>query len=345
MIEIIHLIPKKLVYGAGSMLDELYFAIDKYYENKVRQSIISLSYKHSGQGSYVNTFKLLHHIKSKYTNPVVFMHKIAATRCEDVSQALFGKIPFNIINHTQLPNPKGLANCDNLICVSDFMYRTLKDRVKCKNIVMIRNGVNACRYEQIKPLQHDDRAEYFISGRMNNLNITKHSKTWLKWITENPIGGVSHWHDYLGGGTFFDSSYNFASKSNKKSMNHRFRIHINLPGKIVNFDEKVSYIKSWDVFLYEIVKEEGTSMSMLESLACGKPAIINNKPGNIECIKKHINGYVCKNRENMQDKLVYLAKNPKALLDMKDSTKDYFINHLDAKYMALKYVELAESIL
>lgn len=345
MVEIIHLIPNKLVYGAGSMLDELHFAIDKHHGNEVSQSIISLSSKSPGQGDdVVSTDQILNHIQSNYTNPVVFMHKISKTNCSGASAALFSKVPFNIINHTQAKNPVGLADCDHLVCVSNHMLHTMKQKTRSKGLVMIRNGVNACRYENIKPLRDEAREGYFVSGRLNNFNATKHPRTWLRWLNETPISGVNHWHDYLGAGQRYSLSRNYALKANKKYRKQKNKVHLNLPGRIDDFEKKIAYIKSWDVFLYEIVGDEGTSMSMLEALACGKPAIINNRRGNTECIKKWHNGFICKDRKIMYNRLKKLAQDPELLASLQANTKEYFMEHLDAKYMARDYVQLAQSM-
>lgn len=345
MIDIIHLIPGKLIYGSGSMLNELYFAIDKYYKTRVKQSIISLSGKSPGQGEYVKEEEIYNYIKNKYNNPVVFMHKIARTQCDIASKALFGNIPFNIINHTQTKNPDGLAKCDKLICVSNYMLNCLKNNSNAKEVVMIRNGVNSCRYENINPLHEEDCKGYFMSGRLNNFNSTKHSKTWLKWLHEHPINGINHWHDYLGDGAHYKMSKDYSIKANSAYSKQEFKVKLNLPGRISEFDKKISYIKRWDVFLYEITGEEGTSMSMLEALACGKPAIINNRPGNNECIQKWRNGFICSDRNSMYERLKNLAKNPNLLSDLQSSTKEHFDKNLDAKYMARGYVEISESMI
>lgn len=343
MVEIIHLVPGKLVYGAGSMVDELHFAINKHYAERAKQSIISLSDPFNADEA-VSVENLYQHINKTYSNPVVFMHKIARTDCEQASQQLLGNVPFNIINHTQTTKPFGLSRCDNLICVSNHMVKSLKKHAKGSKICMIRNGVNACRFDAIDPLVEEQREGYFVSGRLNNFNSTKHPPTWLKWLNDSPLGGISHWHDYLGGGQKFEQSRKFAANAARLSFKQRYKIKLNLPGRINDFATKASYIKSWDIFLYEIPGEEGTSMSMLEALACGKPALINNKPGNSECIFKWKNGFVCENRKIMYDRMSYLAKNPNALANLKESTKEYYLENLDAKYMAKEYVQLAESM-
>jgi glycosyltransferase involved in cell wall biosynthesis len=344
MVEIIHLIPKRLVYGAGSMLNELDFAIDRHYSGRASQSIISLKSSSPGDGTSVDVSELRQHIEDNYSKPVVFMHKIARTECQEASGVLYGKIPFNIINHTQTRKPVGLASCDNLVCVSKHMVKCLKPRSSARNVVMIRNGVNACRFDDVAPTHNPEAQGWFKSGRLNNFNSTKHSKTWCSWVGQNPMKGFNHWHDYLGGGKMYLQAKNQAKGINKNYRKQIHKVRLELPGKINNFAEKAGIIKSWDVFLYEIVGEEGTSMSMLEALACGKPAIINNKPGNSECIGKWVNGFVCSDRKTMFDKMYYLARNRNALLDLQASTKEHFLANYDAQHMARNYIELAESM-
>lgn len=318
------------------MLKELHFAINKHYPDKCRQAIIDVSGEHANG---VNSDNVYRYLKDNYHNPVVFMHKIAATNCHPISNALYRKIPFNIINHTQTSRPKGLAACNNLICVSSHMFKTMRGKLRTNYpLCCIRNGVNACRYEGIEPFNPKEIEGYFVTGRLNNLNKTKHPEDWVPWIYENKYD-KKHWHDYLGGGLGLSRAKAVSAKRNHTDNSYNI---VNMTGRIDDFNRKVEYIKRWDSFLYEINGTEGTSMSMLESLACGVPALINKAQGNIACIEDGVNGYVCPTRKDMINRIRSFIANPEELTALKKTTKKHFDDYLDAKHMAKSYIQIAE---
>lgn len=347
-IDFIHLVPELFSYGAYGMLSELHYAIDKYYSDNVNQHIISID--PSKVKKYIPRFNLKYdkvniqdlktHIKNTYNNPAVFMHKIAKTDCRDVSKILYKNFPFFIINHTQLNRFKGLASANAIIAVSDHMHKSIKSERPGYSVEIIRNGVNADRYRDIKPTELEVVQNYFVTGRMNNFNNTKHPADWIDFI-KNQQFNKPLWHDYLGSGSSYKSSKSQSLVKNNKFSHIQNKLH--LPGRIDNFDHKVGYIRRWDCFFYEIRGTEGTSMSLLESLACGVPAIINNKPGNHEIIENNVNGFVYNKRDQAVKIINKFIDNPSFLSDMKESTKEHFDKYLDAKIMAKEYVELAQS--
>jgi len=92
-------------------------------------------------------------------------------------------------------------------------------------------------------------------------------------------------------------------------------------GSVVDFKEKISILKSWDLFLYETVRNEGISMSILESLASGVPVICSDHYGNKEIIEKGVNGFVYKDKPHAVKILSKLASNPDYLKELKDRPK------------------------
>ena len=344
-LDIFHVIPTLFPYGAYSSLSELHYAIDKYYGD-VGQHILSLK-----DENHKGMFELPHKIvplsglkakiQSKSTNPVVFFHKLSATDCKPVSAVLYNDIPFVIVNHTQTNKPRGFARNNGIVAVSDHMYQTLSKGFKGFNFHRIRNGVNGERYENIEPYYPDEVEGYFVTGRMNNFNGCKHPNDWIPWVKATWIGSP-HWHDYLGDGQYFQRASQQANKRGRSAMRPNV---CNMPGRINGFKDKVAYLKRWQVFLYEIRGTEGTSMALLEALACGIPAIINNKPGNHEIVTKKVNGYVYNSREQLLAKIKYLVENPAYLEDLSASTKANFDAKLDARYMAKEYVDLAKKVI
>jgi len=115
-------------------------------------------------------------------------------------------------------------------------------------------------------------------------------------------------------------------------------------GSIDNFEKKISVLKSWDLFLYSVMHNEGTSMSILESLACGVPVVCSAHYGNMELISNGVNGYIFKNYLEATSILNKLSGNPERLKELKKTTKRHFIRNLDSSIMAGEYIKLIESV-
>jgi len=345
-IQIIHLLPNRFPYGAYAMLDELYYALNKYYGEEVEQKVLYLYGRsdptppHFAIPAEHTDIKFLRRtVVKEHTNPVVFYHKLSATDCKDVSKTLHKKAPFAIINHTASNTFKGIAPCDTLVCVSKQMYKAARKRLPSYKLAKIRNGVNACRYEDIQPYKPGQVKDYFVTGRLNNFNNCKHPRDWITYVKTVNLAKPL-WHDYIGNGAHFKHAQNYASKRFRRPTQNV----VNLPGRIDDFERKISYIKRWDTFLYEIPGTEGTSMALLEALACGVPAIINNRYGNKEIITSGVNGFVYNDRREAMRIMNDLIRRPDRLDDLKRSTKRNFLEGLDAKHMAANYYQLAKEL-
>jgi hypothetical protein len=145
-------------------------------------------------------------------------------------------------------------------------------------------------------------------------------------------------HEYIGGGIGGRGRY-------EKGKMERGRNIVHMMGSVSDFDKKVSIIKDWDLFLYETIKDEGISMAILESLACGVPVICSDHFGNKEIIEDGVNGYVFKDKHHAQTILTRLIKHPKELAKLKETTKRHFVEKLDSRHMAYQYIKLMEEIM
>lgn len=334
-------------YGAYSMLYELHFALDKYYSAEVKQSVYHIKPTENGrvpaffqlQSQQITPADLGSKIKSEATRPVVLFHKLWGSNCDPIAQAVKGKSPFLILNHTQGSSKKGVSRSDGVIAVSKHMLTWMHSTYRGHRHYFIRNGVNQCRYESPSAVKIDQLDGYFVTGRMNNFNDCKHPHDWIQFCSgirlPDPL-----WHDYLGAGRHLASAKQHVERYKKTAKGNV----VNLTGRVDNFDRKLAHIQRWDAFLYEIPGIEGTSMSLLEALACGVPAIINNKPGNNEIIKNDVNGLVYRNRREAIALMNTLCKSPKALAKLRASTKKHFAEHLDAKHTARAYLDLFREV-
>lgn len=341
-----HVLPSKFPYGAYSMLFELHYAINKYHSNEVKQSIFHLKPPKDGAAAFFTlpssliTPENFSKVIEKDSRSVVLFHKLWASDCEPTRKSINDKCPFFILNHTQTSNPIGINKSNGIFTVSKDMRSTFLRRFPKSKIHFIRNGVNQCRYDAVPQKASDDLGKYFVTGRMNNFNECKHPKDWITFCGKMNLSKPM-WHDYLGSGQHLPLAQGQWEKMKRKGC----RNFINLTGRIDDFEAKVGYIKRWQAFLYEIPGTEGTSMSLLESLACGVPAVINNKPGNCEIIRTGSNGIVYPGRNRAIDFLNEFCRDEKALKQLSESTKKDFAKHLDARYAAKSYVDiLKESI-
>jgi glycosyltransferase involved in cell wall biosynthesis len=62
------------------------------------------------------------------------------------------------------------------------------------------------------------------------------------------------------------------------------------PGQ-VSIDDLPRYYQQADLYL-SASHSDGTSISLLEAMACGKPVLVSNIPGNLEWVTPELNGWV-----------------------------------------------------
>lgn len=329
------------------MLEELHFAINKYHSDDIEQKIVHLKPHPNGSkpkhfaldSQLVLPGELRAHLKSSATNPVLLCHKLFATDYKPLCSQLFDRVPLLVLNHTQSSNVKGIGPTNGIISVSRNMLKTMSSLFPKQKTYYIRNGVNQCRYQSIEPRKPESVKNYLVTGRMNNFNDCKHPKDWIPFLSGMRLSKPL-WHDYLGAGIHLKTAEKQLRVSDSKNLRNR----INLAGRIDSFEEKVSYLKRWNLFFYEIPGVEGTSMSLLEALACGIPAVINNKPGNNEIIQNGVNGRVYQDRTSAILFLEKMCQDEGALKRLSQSTREHFAKNLDAKHAARQYVQLIKQV-
>ena len=334
------------VGGAQSMLFELAYAINKYHSSSYKQIIISLGH-HRVDKEFIAAYNLPCTDDSDYDrnikkivaseNPIVFYHKLAASDYSFLTEVKKHKIPVLAINHT-LYNARRWQevdhrHCDIMVSVSHNMDGLVqKWYPKIPKYTCIRNGVNQERFGDFVPSTNNKNL--FITGRINRLCGWKHSEKWLSWISGLKLP-LPMQHEYIGGRMNETSSKARVISSGNKII---------MMGNISDFKQKLSIMKKWDVFLYETIKDEGISMSILESLACGIPVICSDNYGNKEIIEDGVNGFVFKDKNHAQEILYNLCKNKDQLEKLRKSTYEHFSKKLDAKYVSSEYITLASNL-
>jgi len=343
---IAHVIENLGLGGAQSMMFELYYAINKYYP-QYQQQVLCLNNRR-GDDTFVNSYgvppiinarehKRLYSLISSYKDPFVIFHKLAASRQEIMGRINErGNIPNMVINHTffrshQWEKMSGKINV--MVAVSDHMKRHLRQWYPKIKIYRIYNSVNADRYEDI-PARSVNKKGRFYTGRINRICTWKHSDQWVRFCTDVKLP-VKMVHEYIGGG--INSHLSKVGKVRNRNV-------VKYLGSISDFNKKVSILKSWDVFFYETRRDEGISVSVLEALASGVPVICSNHYGNKEIIVEGVNGYVFNDYKHAGKVLSDLINNKDKLKELKKTTKEHYLEKLDAKHTVGQYIELAKSI-
>ncbi len=349
-IDIIHIIDNIRVGGAQSMMFELYHAINRYYSYGYNQFIISAEKKPSDElfvsSSDISYFPIKDssHISKKvssYQKPVVIYHKLASSLIDIPQQIKRRGVPVIVINHT-LYNSKQWSRadgkcCDVMVAVSNHMLESIqKWYPRIRQYACIHNAVNQFRYATISAESREKNK--LITGRSNRICSWKHSEKWIRWIKDVDLP-LTMIHDYLGGRVGISSS----NRPSPKLMKGKKNI-VRMLGNISNFQNRVSIMKGWDLFLYETNREEGISMAILESLACGVPVVCSDHFGNKEIIEKGINGYIFSDKNEARSILTYLCNNPQELKNLKEKTIKHFETKLDAKFASEKYIQLINGI-
>ena len=345
---IVHIIDSMGLGGAQSMLCELYLAIQPYYP-EYTQLVISnerIAANKNFIASYGVPYKSLRDTNdiikkiSKKNKPIIIFHKLASSSpniIENIKQRT--NRPVIVINHTlyQSRNWTKTKACDIMVSVSAHMQKKLSQWYPRLNHAYIHNGVNAFRYDKIAGKRNYGNNE-LITGRINRICAWKYSDKWIEWCAKVKLPKKMV-HEYMGGGPR-ERQARLIIKKNKGTRNK-----VVFTGAINDFKQKISMLKGWDIFLYDTNRNEGVSMAILEAMASGVPVICSNHYGNKEIIKKGINGYIFKNLEEAREILTDLCSDNSKLEKLKKTTKQYFIENLDAKIMASKYIRLIEKLI
>ena len=340
---ILHVIDSLGIGGGQAMLFELYKAIERYYPD-IAQSVILLHKKKVNE-DYVNTYGIKYHKIGRelitktvldYREPVLFLfHKLLCSKT-DIYKRLYGRVPIVVLNHTYTDSTiyNRIEPCNLVIAVAESMRKKLRSTNPRLRHKYVHNGVNQELYAQVPALERTGKdRNVFLTGRINSLNSIKYSDRWLEWIlnTDWPVKLV---HEYIGGGIYSGKAKKVIQRFGKKSNNE-----IRMLDYVIDFNEKVGRIKTWDIFLYEINRNEGVSMSILEALACGVPVVCSGHDGNREIIQDGVNGFVFDSRAEAEAILTELCLDRKMLAELHESTRQHFAENLDARIAADKYVK------
>jgi glycosyltransferase involved in cell wall biosynthesis len=347
MFHIVHLVDNLGIGGAQSMMFELYQALANYYpqypqsifytqNNRTDDKFIS-SYGVPCRYAKNNDW-ILKKI-NKRGNVVVIYHKLASSHykiLDLIKSRTSAKVV--VINHTLYKSSSWarVKSIDIMVAVSNHMLQAMQHWYPKLNKVCIHNSVGSYKYDAIAPRKANKKG-ILLTGRVNRICQWKHPTDWANWCKDIKLEKAMV-HEYIGNSVG-------RSRNNVRGQKSKGRNVVNMMGGISDFTTKISIMKDWDVFLYETNKDEGISMAILESLACGVPVVCSDHFGNKEIIEDGVNGYVFKNRKHAAKILNRLVKNPEELSKLKTTTKIHFKEKLDSQYMACKYIKVMEEVM
>ena len=195
---------------------------------------------------------------------------------------------------------------------------------------MILNGLEN---DHLKDIESADLEGTLKTGRCHRLVQSKFKADSMRWMQKQVVKHIPGFTHYLIG--FHPEAKKIAKKN---PCCHYF-------GPMVKKNEKMAILKALDVYFYETFQNEGASMAILESLACGVPVLCKNLGGNGELVTNGINGFIVKERDDFLIRLKDFSTFPDKLQRMKEATLNDFEKRLHIKHTVCKYVQVFESML
>ena len=342
-LRICHVIDSLGMGGGQTMLLELANSLEKYYpDNVVKNDIICARSVHHaydqvlftsyGQNPLLMREKDFRRRILQENYNIILHHRLAISTCIRHMLPNNG-IKYVLLNHTyhQLQKVSSFIRCDFYISVCNYLFRRTKwsSVIHPSRCIVILNGVENDYIDSIEPFDLDGS---FKTGRCHRLVSSKFKPDSLNWMDNVVLPEIPGYKHYILG------HHTESKRICKKSKSCKYF------GSILNRQKKMSIIKGFDAYFYETFQQEGASMAILESLACGVPVLCMKFGGNSELVTEGVNGYIVSNREQFLEKMKYLS-NPENLAKMKASTLEDFNNRLHVKYIACKYMQVFENLL
>lgn len=344
-VNVLHIIESVGLGGAQTMMLELVNGLNSYYGDHINNVVVHIA-KRAAEKK--NPTQLLFKSYGVIPQPVaqsnlkklcvensidvVVHHRIANSVC--MKCFLPENVKYILLNHTWnlLAKISGFRQCDLYLSVCSFLDNKTKwpSFIHDSRKIVILNGVENKYLEDIRPADLDGK---FKTGRCHRMVAGKFAVDSLHWMHNKVSSVIPGFKHYLMG----TSAAAKATASSKKSI-HYF-------GSVLKRKKKMSIIKALDVYFYETFQNEGASVAILESLACGVPVICKPLGGNSELVRNGLNGYLVADRSDFLLRMKSLADN-RALLDkLKEQTAKDFEDRLHVKHTACKYMQLFERLI
>ncbi|MBL4576423.1 MAG: glycosyltransferase [Opitutaceae bacterium] len=105
------------------------------------------------------------------------------------------------------------------------------------------------------------------------------------------------------------------------------------------------YLALMDIFLLSSLSE-GTSMTLLEAMALGKPCVATDAGGNPEIVTDQLSGYVTKNDDfkDFAEKILLLTTMPKTRESLSVEAKSIFHSKFSDQKMVMSYQQICKQL-
>lgn len=334
---VVHFIESLGLGGAQVMLCELVSGLIKYHD-QVNNIVVSfndnpfdraLYNSYNIQPEIVNS-NLLKEFCSTRNVDIFVHHRVANSKC--VKQILPEFTKYVLINHTinNLFYIRNFSHCDVYISVCKF----LNDLTRWGNIHPHRRAVilNGIENDYVSQLDGESLGVGFHTGRCQRLVGNKFSSDSLNWIRTKVVKQIPEFKHHIIG-------------SNKEAKKLSDGDVVKYYGIISDKFKKMSLIKSFDAYFYETFGDEGASVAILESLACGVPVLCSRYGGCPELVIDKMNGFILKDRKDYLSTLCQLRDNKKILQSLKEQTLKDFSNRLHIRHCVSKYMQIFEVLI
>lgn len=212
----------------------------------------------------------------------------------------FDDFYLNASTFTQKYVQRILNYANYIVALSEYWENFFEDKIKVNNIVIIRNSVNASKYntKTIKDNSNKNLSVLFIGGqdskRKGAYDIIKAMP-----LIINEIENVKF--IFIGKGQIEEI------KRMCKELNLEDHVQIL---DFVPEESKISFFNNSDVFVLPSYAE-GLPISLLEAMASGLPIVSSNVGGIPEVIIEEINGYLIHpgDYKELASKVLILLKN------------------------------------
>ncbi len=342
---VVHVLDAFGVGGAQVMAAELIKALDLFYPEDVKNHLVFLTdrtfpdidfqlVESYGLTVITSSRSRFFEVCQQWRADIVIHHRVSMSSC--IRRFTPSDTKYLLVNHSYygqsvLGNLVKFRRCDAFVCVCNFIRNWLSfpEFVHKSRKFTILNSVNGPDHGlQAKTLKGG-----FITGRCQRLVPSKFKTNSIKWLDAEVLPEIPDHRHYIIG-----------NNAKAKTICEQSRSCRYL-GPILDRREKYSYVKAFDVYFYETFQDEGASVSILESLACGVPVLAMPYGGTPELVKDGVNGYLVKSREEFKARLLELSSNRDNLRKLKESTVRDFEERLHPRHMASKYMQVFDALL
>lgn len=339
-LNICHTIHSLGLGGAQTMMFELVHSLDKYFGENINNSVVLLYKKKTSPGPLSKAYEipalvmqqrdLKDHCKNNNID-IVIQHRTAMARC--IKSFLPDKVKYVLLNHTwhNMQKMRDFLYCDCYLSVCNFLNRRTQwpEFIHPSRKRVILNGVETDYLQDIEPR---DLGPGFHTGRCHRMVGGKFRIDSLQWMIGKVKRNIPDFHHHIIG-----QHPQSKAMCKKADFLHYY-------GTIIKRHKKMSIIKSLDTYFYETFQEEGASVAILESLACGVPVICKPRGGNNELVKDKINGFLVSDRSDFLMRMMQMSSKKSLRQHMRQQAMEDFDKRLHVRHTACKYMQLFETL-